>query len=259
MVMLCKATKIPITNDNKFVWEIKYDGDRAVINKTGNKINIYNRRGNEVTERFPELVEDLQKINSDFTLDGEIVVFKNGRSDFSLVAKRTHLQKQDKIRLMSQLLPVNFVVFDALRIDNEDLKDKPYDVRYYLIEQFFKTQQFANKLVRSEHYKLSEFDEQALRHKRLEGVIFKRLTSTYENRRSKEWLKYKFVEEKDMKILQLEKNNAGYKCYCENNVKVQCSGRQSQALRIGMTITVEYLEETASGALRMPTFKKIVR
>ena len=259
--MLATDTKTIPKGDCDWVWETKYDGIRAKLLKCESFVEIFSRSGQNITERFPEIVEEALKIKNDYVIDGEIVIFdKKGISDFNAISKRTHLTDKTKIMIRSKNDPATLMVFDLLELDDVNYRNIRYSKRKSKLIDLLVD--YSGPRIRYVSYSncggISEFLKE-YKKTGVEGVIFKQPMSVYEDRRSKTWLKYKFKHEIDVAINKVELNPAGKKLYCDNDLVVQCSGRQSVEVKAGMIITVEYLNMTKNGKYRMPVYKKIVR
>ncbi len=92
--MLCESR--PPFDSSEYLWEIKWDGERAIVFYKDGKISIQSRKGQDVTFRYPELQGLGKGMNcKECVLDGEIVVLnENGKSVFSLLQQRAHLEKR---------------------------------------------------------------------------------------------------------------------------------------------------------------------
>jgi ATP-dependent DNA ligase len=73
--------------DDRYVFEIKYDGYRLLVRKHQGRVRVYTRRGADWTDRFPRIVQAAKKIRADcFLLDGEGIVYeKKGMPSFALL------------------------------------------------------------------------------------------------------------------------------------------------------------------------------
>ena len=101
--------------------EEKFDGIRAQVHKRGEKIEMYSRTLDRITE-FPELVAPLRKVPGDFILDGEIIGWRDGRAiPFTELQQRLGRKQIDLFT--STLVPVSFVAFDLLLLNGESLLD----------------------------------------------------------------------------------------------------------------------------------------
>ncbi len=112
--------------------EDKFDGIRAQVHKRDSQVEIYSRTLDRVTE-FPELLEPIRAITSNFILDGEIIGWRDGRAiPFTELQQRLG-RKQIDLFTSSQL-PVSFVAFDLLLLDGRSLLDTPLAERRLLLE-----------------------------------------------------------------------------------------------------------------------------
>jgi len=185
--MLATLTTAPPRDGNEWVYELKYDGFRAVVALSGGELAMWSRNEIDLAPRFPKVADALRKLKvPEVVLDGEIVALdEEGRSRFQL------LQQGNREII---------VLFDILWLDGHDLRHLPYADRRELLE---KTLRRPPALVRiSEQLDMS--GDRALLHAAehgLEGVIAKRRSSVYEARRSKEWLKIKAVNEQELVVV----------------------------------------------------------
>lgn len=185
--MLATLTTTPPRDANEWVYELKYDGFRAVVALSGGELAMWSRNEIDLAPRFPKVADALRKLKvPEVVLDGEIVALdEEGRSRFQL------LQQGNR-----ELI----VFFDILWLDGHDIRHLPYADRRELLE---KTLRRPPALVRlSEQLDMS--GDKALLYAAqhgLEGVIAKRKSSVYEARRSKEWLKIKAVNEQELVVV----------------------------------------------------------
>ena len=113
--------------------EDKFDGIRAQAHKRASKVEIYSRTLDRVTE-FPELLNPIRGITGDFILDGEIIGWRDGRAiPFTELQQRLG-RKQIDLFTSSQV-PVSFVAFDLLLLDDRPLLDTPLAARRLLLER----------------------------------------------------------------------------------------------------------------------------
>jgi DNA ligase D-like protein (predicted ligase) len=132
-------------------------------------------------------------------LDGELVIFKDGKPDFYLLAEREHVTEKVRIEILSKLNPATYVVFDILHLDGKDLVDLHLKERKEILE---KTVSESQRVIFSQYIigKGKNFFESAKK-AGLEGIVAKRLNSTYQiNKRSKDWLKIKVLSTIDVII-----------------------------------------------------------
>lgn len=92
--------EIPFDFENKYLYEIKFDGIRALIYASGEKINIRTRNNVDITHLFPELHDIKNIVGKDACIfDGEIVLFAKGMPSFSSLQKRLSIRVQKKLRM----------------------------------------------------------------------------------------------------------------------------------------------------------------
>ncbi len=112
--------------------EWKYDGIRAQVVKRAGQVWIWSRGEELVTERFPEVVALAQPLPDGTVLDGEIVVWKDGRpAPFNLLQQRIGRKTLTK-RVLADA-PVGFIAYDLLECQGRDLRDEPQHVRRSLL------------------------------------------------------------------------------------------------------------------------------
>ena len=194
VAMLCKKGEWGRFPDG-YVYEPKLDGTRCVAVKRGSQVKLINRRGAEYTEKFPELVEAISKLEGNLKLDGEIMC-----KDFSTLAGRAHLQNTFRIGLLSKAQPCDYHIFDLLEADGNDLTPLPYKQRKFQLQ----LRVVSNKRL---HLVLPLPLDELLREveaKRIEGVVAKHPDSPYEFRRSPYWVKFRKEENEDLPIIGYE-------------------------------------------------------
>jgi bifunctional non-homologous end joining protein LigD len=175
----------------EWLFEIKWDGYRAVAFIENGKARLVSRNQNDLTARYPELKNLPQFINAKTAiLDGEVVALdEEGRASFSLMQQRTGFRPGGRRTVAKADVPVLYYVFDLLYLDGYDLRRVSLEERKRKLASILK----AGESVRySDHY---EEQGKALfeiaRQKGLEGILAKRRDSPYHEQRSREWLKIK--------------------------------------------------------------------
>jgi bifunctional non-homologous end joining protein LigD len=188
--MLARPSK-PFSSPN-FIYELKFDGTRCIsfIDVERNQIRMQNRRLMEISYRYPEI--DLPSaFGKSVVVDGEIVVLKGGKPDFSLLQKREHVESRTKISLLSKLYPATYMVFDILYINGDGwIMDRALKERKEALEEVISETPHVLKVewIKS---KGGEFYEKVVA-LGMEGIMAKKLGSVYQpGRRSEDWLKIK--------------------------------------------------------------------
>ena len=110
------------------LFEVKWDGMRALAYVDDRGYRIVSRHDNDITDRFPEFGA-LANLPSGTVLDGELVVLYGGKPSFSLLQTRAPLCCQHKIHTLSRTTPATYIVFDQLFDRYRSLMDEPLSTR----------------------------------------------------------------------------------------------------------------------------------
>jgi bifunctional non-homologous end joining protein LigD len=191
--MYCKLAKT-LPQGGGWLYEIKFDGIRAIAIKNGSRIEIYSRLGNDVTARFPEVVKRLEQLQCDkAVLDGEIVALeKSGRSSFQLL-QMSRMPGEPRP-------PICYYVFDLLTLEARDLKSLPLSQRKETLQGLLPEGDEVLRYSASLQGKAAQLLEQ-IRKRGMEGLIAKEPDSIYEpGRRSGTWLKVKVIQQQEFVI-----------------------------------------------------------
>jgi bifunctional non-homologous end joining protein LigD len=179
-------------NDPDWLFEIKLDGYRAVAFIENGRARLVSRNQNDLTAQYPELADLAAEINAKTAaLDGEVVALdEQGRPSFSLMQQRTGLRSYGRRVAPKAGISILYYVFDVLYLDGEDLRRLPLEERKARLAKLLRKK---DGLVRiSDHFLGQGLDLfEAARKAGLEGIVAKRRSSLYEERRSHEWLKIK--------------------------------------------------------------------
>lgn len=187
--MLLSEIKKPFDSE-EFIYEMKFDGYRALIFVSPKSISIQSRNKVDLTNQYPELEEIKELVDKPTVFDGEIVSFQNGVPSFSSLQKRGRLSNKKKIEIKSIEEPVVFVCFDILYY-GKDLTNIPLLERKKILSAFLDTNTFM-KTFFIEKNGISLFHK--IKKKNLEGIVAKRKDSLYEiNKRVDYWIKIKNI------------------------------------------------------------------
>jgi bifunctional non-homologous end joining protein LigD len=164
-----------------WLYEVKWDGYRAIAYLRGGEAELVSRNGKGLTERFPTVARALARAvkTPDCVLDGEVCALdEDGRATFSAMQ-----QGRPDTKYI-------YVVFDLLELEGEPLLDLPLAERRARLEKLI-DRRSADVQV-SEAFEDGEGLLRAAQEQRYEGVIAKRADSRYEpGRRTGQWLKLK--------------------------------------------------------------------
>jgi bifunctional non-homologous end joining protein LigD len=188
--MLAESVEEPFDGE-EWLFEIKWDGYRAIAFIEDGKVRLMSRNQNDLTPRYPELKDLPQFVKAkNAILDGEVVALdEDGRSSFSLMQQRTGFRPHGKRVAAKADVPVLYYAFDLLYLDGYDWRRLPLDERKKKLASLLEVD---DTLRYSDHYEQhGKVLYEMAREKKLEGILAKKRASFYEERRSREWLKIK--------------------------------------------------------------------
>lgn len=175
---------------NHWIYEIKWDGYRAISLCNKENVNILSRNNKSFNEKYYPLYNTLKKLKLNVVLDGEIVVLnEKGISNFSALQNWRSEADGDLV----------YYVFDLLWLNGYDVMSLPLVERRMLLEKI---------LPKTEMIRLSESFEgdvesflQAAKKSGLEGLMAKNAESTYQpGTRGYDWLKIKIQKRHEVVI-----------------------------------------------------------
>jgi DNA ligase-1 len=186
-------TDIARTMPQEFLVEDKFDGIRAQAHVANGRVAIYSRTMDEITHRFPELVDPLRSLPADVIIDGEIVPANDEAIlPFSELQKR--LGRKTVGTQLLQAVPVVLVAYDLLYAGDKILIDEPLSERRRILAELAPGSgplRLSQGKIFTETGLLDEEFDQA-RARGNEGLMIKSPSSSYKpGRRGREWLKLK--------------------------------------------------------------------
>jgi bifunctional non-homologous end joining protein LigD len=188
-------------DDQQWLYEIKWDGYRAICFIKDGSARLVSRNQNDLTGEFPEIARATEKLPIETAiLDGEIVALdEQGRSSFSLMQQRTGMTHPGKARKKDFTVPIVYYVFDLLYLNGYNLMRVPLEERKELLSHV--VPRGAGLLRYSDHHPgegTALF--QVARDKGLEGIVAKLRSGPYVQKRSREWLKIKITRRQECVI-----------------------------------------------------------
>lgn len=194
--MLLKQIDKPF-NDKDYIYEIKFDGHRALIFVNNKSILIQSRNGKDITYLYPELHSIKSLVNKNVIFDGEIICEEDGIPSFKNLQKRSHLKNKNQINKEVINNPVKFIVFDIL-YENKDitnlnlLKRKEILNKYEDNDYFIKSKYIKEKGIEL-FKKIKKFN--------LEGIVCKNINGKYHiNKRTYDFIKVKNINRDEFYI-----------------------------------------------------------
>lgn len=210
-------------DDKGWVYEIKWDGYRAVGFIDNNYAELKSRNDKSFNEKFYPIYEELKKLNIRAVVDGEIVVVgNNGQANFGSLQNWRSEADGDLI----------YYVFDILWYDGHDLKELPLTERKAILRQVLKE---SDNIQISKDFETPGIEMlDAAKKMGLEGIMAKRKTSSYHiKNRTKEWLKIKANKRQEVIIGGFTKNDGTNKLFSSLLVGVYEEGKLIYTGKVG--------------------------
>jgi DNA ligase 1 len=268
--MLLHKSERPF-DDDSYITELKLDGFRTIWTKFDDKVRIYTRHNNEITSKFPELVN--LPVPNGTVLDGEIVVTDHlGRPDFEATMERFMSKRSGH--------EISFSVFDIIYFNGEKITRLPLLERKEILEEVIEEDTPLLNKVQWTEGNAEQYFELIKQHD-LEGIVQKRADSTYQiNKRSHDWMKVINYKYENVYVSGLRKDEFGLLLNFENGKYaglmefVTPEGRKDFYkqyrdliveendkfiyLNPKLKAKVKYRNLTKKGLLRIPSFVKWV-
>ena len=184
-MLATRGTHVP--SGDAWSHEVKWDGVRALTDVHDGTLRMTSRNENAITVAWPELAVSPVG-DRDLLVDGEIIALNSrGLPDFRTLQDRMHVRKASTVARLAVEVPAIYMVFDLLRLDGRNLLGESLQVRRDLL---------AGLELNGSWQVPAPYDDGAMLHEAtlqqgLEGIVSKRLTSTYRpGERSPHWLKF---------------------------------------------------------------------
>ena len=181
-------------DQDRYGWEFKWDGVRAIAYVSGDEVRLVSRSDKEMAASYPELAVVTGRVQAPVILDGEIVALRAGRPDFGLLQSRMHVRRP-ATRLVRDA-PVHLYLFDPLYQGRDSLLELPYTERRARLEGLG----LDAGPVRTPPWFRDDAEAvlaASLRHG-LEGVVGKPLASRYHLGRRRDWIKVKNIRHQEV-------------------------------------------------------------
>jgi bifunctional non-homologous end joining protein LigD len=184
-------------SDPDWIYERKLDGERCIAYRKDGKVHLMSRNQKELNIKYPELVEILEdQEQGDFIIDGEVVAFEGNKTSFAKLQDRMHVSSEEEARKSG--IRVFYYIFDMLYLDGYNITAVSLRHRKSLIKQALDYQDPIRYLTHRNEEGEKYYHEAC--QKGWEGLIAKDATSKYAGTRSKNWLKFKCVNQQEFVI-----------------------------------------------------------
>jgi bifunctional non-homologous end joining protein LigD len=189
--MLATPLDKPFSREG-WIFELKYDGIRAMVSVAGDAVRITGRRGGDETSRYPEAKAIRAGIRArQAVVDGELAVLDaEGRPSFERLQQRINVGRESDARRIAADHPVTFIAFDLLQLEGRDMLTTELRIRKKTLRE---------TIVDSPHILFAEHVErdgialfEVARTSGVEGIVGKRADSLYRpGLRTPDWVKIK--------------------------------------------------------------------
>lgn len=179
-------------DDDNYLFEVKWDGVRAITYVEHDGYRILSRPGNDITHRYPELGR-LGSLPPGTVLDGEIIVpDATGQSHLFRVLPRVRAESEKSINGLTRSHPAVYVVFDQLYEGYRSLLRKPLQLRRETLLRTLRGYERERIVPNDGVVGRGEAYFQQITERGIEGMVAKRLGGRYTpGRRSQSWVKVK--------------------------------------------------------------------
>ena len=198
-------------------FEQKLDGARIQVHREGERVAVYSRYGNELSEALPEIVALVRSFKAEsLVLDGEAIALRDdGRPHPFQITMRRFGRKLD-VEELGKTLPLSAFFFDCLYLNGEVLVERTNEARWAALSLAVPEAARVVRTLVTDQAQAEQIMQAALATGH-EGVVAKSLASTYEaGRRGAGWLKLKPAPTLDLVVLAAEWGNGRRKGWLSN-------------------------------------------
>src|SRR4051812_43952739 len=145
--MLCALSGAELSDPSR-IYELKIDGVRIVADKHGRAVALRYRNGRAASSSYPEVARAVAALAPErVVLDGEVVAFDaQGRPSFQRIAPRIHAERPLDVRAAMNEVPVSYLAFDLLALNDFDLRGLPLTARKMLLMKLIKGRGYVRAL-----------------------------------------------------------------------------------------------------------------
>ncbi|HJP87326.1 MAG TPA: ATP-dependent DNA ligase [Gemmatimonadaceae bacterium] len=188
-----------------FAVEWKLDGARIQVHKRDDRVGVYTRSLNEVTNAVPEVVATVQALPArDLILDGEVISLAADGRPLSFQDTMRRFGRRINVEKLRDELPLTPFFFDLLLHDTESMIDHPLSQRLERLDDIASSTLRVPRIVTADVNEAQKFQADALARGH-EGVMVKLLSAPYAaGRRGSAWIKVKTARTLDLVVLAVE-------------------------------------------------------
>ncbi|MFB6166868.1 MAG: ATP-dependent DNA ligase, partial [Candidatus Nanohaloarchaea archaeon] len=174
--------------DGRAALEYKYDGFRVQLHKQGDKVKVFSRRLEDVTEQFPDIVKAVrEQVDAEkCIIEGETVAYDpedGSMVPFQKLSKR--IKRKYNIQEMVNKIPVTVYLFDVLELEDDTMIEEPLKERWESLNGIVEEKEGKGGLKTAHHVETSDMEEartfyQEALNDEQEGIMLKNLQAGYQ-------------------------------------------------------------------------------
>ena len=189
----------------ELAFEWKMDGARIQLHKEGDRVRLYTRSLNDVTDALPEIVEAAVLFpRSTVVLDGEAIAFDAARRPHPFQITMRRFGRKLNVAALRAELPIQAFFFDCLYLEGHGMTDRPTHERHAALVAVVPPALLFPRIVTASEPEAAAFYDAAIAAGH-EGVMAKSLAAAYEaGNRGASWLKIKRAHTLDLLVLAAE-------------------------------------------------------
>jgi len=197
--------------------EWKLDGARIQVHKHDDRVAVYTRSLNDVTNAVPEVIEAMRAIPArELILDGEVIALTPDGAPLPFQVTMRRFGRRLDVQALRAELPLTPFFFDLLWCDGEAFLDRPLTERLQRLDQVLPTALRVPRIVTANTDEARAFEADALGRSH-EGLMVKALAAPYAaGRRGSAWLKVKTARTLDLVVLAVEWGSGRRKGWLSN-------------------------------------------
>ncbi|KAF7683790.1 DNA ligase 1 [Astathelohania contejeani] len=182
-------------NTEPYTCEYKYDGERAQIHRNGSEFKIFSRNSEDLTQKYPDLLEISKFNDANYIIDCEIVAFDQETHKI-LPFQTLSTRKRRDVKLDSIKVTICVFVFDVLYFKDSSVINLPLHKRKQILKENFIEKKGVFEFAKSIEGQgdidaIEPFFNLSLKDG-CEGLMIKNLNEVYmPSKRSTNWLKLK--------------------------------------------------------------------
>jgi bifunctional non-homologous end joining protein LigD len=226
-----------------WLFEIKLDGYRLVVGRSGNQVSVISRNGHDLGDTFPEIVAAVRKLPFEhIVLDGEVVAMdEKGRPSFQRLQQRGQLSRAPDVRRAAEKVSTTFFAFDLLGLEGLDLRPIPLIKRKELLRRVLPEGEAIKYLDHFEGQGEALFQHAVKLG--LEGIVAKRAECPYRGGRSPHWRKIRADQSDDFVVVGYTQAKGSRHGFGALLLGQYVGGRLVYAGRVGTGFNAKHLTE----------------